>query len=222
MKPYSALVLIVGGLLLASVSGFQAQYIATDNRSSSVLQDTVSSASLIFDRDGNAYKTVKIGKQWWMAENLRVCSCNDSTKTKALKVGKTDHVNPAIYWYENDANSRYSHIFGPLYNYRATVACDLCPKGWHIPSKDEWYTLLEFWRYFDSEKRSNGKTSNTMLPVSSKRQEIACGLKTIFQPTRRVSQPYLEDLLLLDSGITDISTTEERGGALLPIKTVLI
>ncbi len=108
----------------------------------------------ITDREGNTYKIVKIGDQWWMAENLRACSCTDNTAIQTLKIGMSNEQSPAIYWYENDSESKYSQLYGPLYNYMAMRTCNLCPKGWHIPDKVEWFQLCEDWASFPPEKQT--------------------------------------------------------------------
>lgn len=111
--------------------------------------------SLKDKRDGKTYKTVKIGNQWWMAENLNYA---DSAKTPSLKG------NTRCFRNEEDKCKKY----GRLYTWAAaidsvTLATDsenpldcgyqkrcklpgglqgICPDGWHLPSKAEWTTLI--------------------------------------------------------------------------------
>ncbi len=95
------------------------------------------------DQEGNIYKTVKIGEQTWMAENLRTTHYQDGSQIP--NVTNIDSwnllTNGAYCFYDND--SLYKNVYGALYNwYTVTDQRKICPANWHIPSDDEW-TILE-------------------------------------------------------------------------------
>ena len=99
----------------------------------------------VTDIDGNIYQTVKIGTQVWIVENL---------KTTKYKNGKTiplvtdNHTwsnltSPGYCWYDNNIIT-YKDNYGALYNWYAVNTGKLCPSGWHVPTDDEWETLMTY------------------------------------------------------------------------------
>jgi uncharacterized protein (TIGR02145 family) len=95
-----------------------------------------------------SFKSVKIGTQTWMTENLNVSTFRNGdpipeAKTveeweKADKEGK-----PAWCYYDNDPKN--GAIYGKLYNWYAVIdPRGLAPAGWHVPSDPEWTTLGDF------------------------------------------------------------------------------
>ena len=85
--------------------------------------------SIVDNRDGQIYKTVKIGEQVWMAQNL-----NYIDTAKAI-------FKDSSWCYDN--NPRNCVLAGRLYTW--TVAKDsLCPEGYHLPDTTEWNTLFAF------------------------------------------------------------------------------
>jgi uncharacterized protein (TIGR02145 family) len=95
------------------------------------------------DIDGNVYQTVKIGEQWWMAENLKVKkyrngdpipNVTDNTAWTGLTTG-------AWCSYNNDAGN--IETYGLLYNwYAVDDSRNIAPAGWHVPTDAE-FTALE-------------------------------------------------------------------------------
>lgn len=99
----------------------------------------------VTDVDGNVYKTVKIGKQVWMAENLKVTHYRDGTQIpNVTDSGNWRMLTTGAYCnYKNDIN--IAKIYGKLYNWFAVAdAHQLAPKGWHIPTNAEWDALYDF------------------------------------------------------------------------------
>ena len=97
------------------------------------------------DIDGNSYKTIRIGTQTWMAENLKTTKLNDGTHIPLIKdVSDWQKQSSSGYcWYNND-EATYRSVYGALYN-GFTVATDkLCPTGWHMPTDAEWTNLITY------------------------------------------------------------------------------
>jgi len=99
----------------------------------------------IADVDGNVYKTIQIGTQIWMAENLRTTKFNDGASITQV----TDDIEweklttPGYCWYDNDPSS-YKDTYGALYNWYAVNTEKLCPEGWHVPANAEWNILSNY------------------------------------------------------------------------------
>jgi uncharacterized protein (TIGR02145 family) len=93
-------------------------------------------------RDGNTYRTVQIGNQCWLAENLSylpsVCPATTTPDGSAFYY---------VYDYQgnsvNEAKTTANYQnYGVLYNWAA--ALQACPPGWHLPSDAEWSALTDF------------------------------------------------------------------------------
>lgn len=133
----------------------------------------------LIDADGNIYKTVKIGNQVWMAENMRVTKYEDGTKIQYIGSNKDwskiSGSEFTYFWYENDSAGNFKK-YGALYTWNTAVrnseesktnlsgAQGLCPNGWHIPSQHEFIQLLEFVEYDGFKLKTigwNGKKQGT-------------------------------------------------------------
>ncbi|MGA1976611.1 MAG: FISUMP domain-containing protein [Bacteroidales bacterium] len=103
-------------------------------------------SSFIDTRNGQTYNTAKIGSQTWMTENLKSTKYNDGTPIPLITTNNAARSNleaPAYCWYNNDS-SNFKATYGALYNWYAVSTDKLCPKGWHVPSNDEWTTLINY------------------------------------------------------------------------------
>jgi uncharacterized protein (TIGR02145 family) len=128
--------IIVGGILLIL--------------SSSCKQEKEILYGHIADIQGNTYKTVAVGNQVWMAENLKTTEFNDGTAIPLVtdSVAWQTLTTPGYSWYNND-EAAYNHTYGALYNWfvvdlGSNGGKNLCPAGWHVPSNAEWHTLTEY------------------------------------------------------------------------------
>ncbi len=109
--------------------------------------------SEVRDHQGNSYRTVLIGQQCWMAENMR---CTTSP------TGKSWRHSPSYTIYNPEFDSYYvipqNPQYGILYNWSAAMDFSgndwfdrpalhnhrgICPVGWHLPTTQEWSTLWE-------------------------------------------------------------------------------
>ncbi|TNF38562.1 MAG: hypothetical protein EP313_08060, partial [Bacteroidetes bacterium] len=94
------------------------------------------------DIDGNVYKTIYIGGNTWMAENLRTTKFRDGSAIPLVTENTqwTALGTAAYCWPEN--NPAYKSTLGALYNgYAVFDPRGLCPTGWHIPSDEDWIDL---------------------------------------------------------------------------------
>ncbi|MCK5149268.1 Ig-like domain-containing protein [bacterium] len=136
-----------GGLFTAHATNTGTETItATYDGVTALATVTVSSGSFVTgtvtDIDGNVYRTVKIGNQWWMAENLKVTHYRNGHEIPTV----TDDTNwlnlriSACCAYNND--ERYVTTYGRLYNwYAVDDSRNIAPEGWHVPTDEDWKEL---------------------------------------------------------------------------------
>lgn len=113
-----ALTIFLTSLLAVALTGCDEKEMK-DSRNENVPKESSNENVLKDARDGKTHKTVKIGEQVWMAENLNY-------KTENSYCYKDDEANCAKY--------------GRLYEWDAAKTA--CPVGWHLPSMVEFYALI--------------------------------------------------------------------------------
>ena len=106
----------------------------------------------VTDIDGNVYKTVKLGNQVWMAENLRTTRYANGT---TIPLGTTTSSTTAYRYYPDNDSANVTD-YGYLYNWAAVMKGSassdanpsgvqgICPNGWHVPSDAEWTELTYY------------------------------------------------------------------------------
>jgi uncharacterized protein (TIGR02145 family) len=115
--------------------------------------------SNITDVEGNSYKTVYIGTQQWMGENLKTSKYSDGTTIPNITDNTQWQNNTTGAWayYNNDATNNAK--YGKLYNWYAVSKTtngnkNVCPTGWHVPTDAEWAVLTD---YLGGENVAGGK-----------------------------------------------------------------
>ena len=99
--------------------------------------------AVVFDHNGNAYKTIRIGSQVWMAENLKTTEYNDGTSIPLVMNNSAwSALTTAGRCYHNNDSLTYKKPYGALYNWYAVNTGKLCPTGWHVPTDGELHTLV--------------------------------------------------------------------------------
>jgi uncharacterized protein (TIGR02145 family) len=100
----------------------------------------VQETGTLTDFDGNTYTTVKIGNQWWMAENLKVKHYRNGAT-----IAGVFNINDTTIWNRKGAYTIYdnnNNAPGFLYNgFSILDSNELAPAGWHVPGDNEWKIL---------------------------------------------------------------------------------
>ena len=90
------------------------------------------------DQEGNSYKTIIIGTQTWMAQNLKTTKYRNGDQISNTKISET--LTSGAYFYDE-----FFATYGAYYNwYAVNDSRNIAPAGWHVPSLSEWETLITF------------------------------------------------------------------------------
>lgn len=129
------------------------------------------------DIDNNTYKTIQIGTQTWMAENLKTTRYNDGSDIPHVtdSLEWLNLASPGYCWYKND-ESTYEDVYGALYNWYCINTDKLCPAGWHVPTDPEWTALENYlqnngYNYdgildSDNNRNTNNKTAKALASTN--------------------------------------------------------
>jgi len=99
----------------------------------------------VSDIDGNTYKTIKIGTQEWLAENLKTTRLNDGSSIPQISENnKWSNMSSSGYSWYNNNEAVFKNIYGGYYNWYAVNTGKLCPSGWHVPTDDDWIEFKSF------------------------------------------------------------------------------
>lgn len=105
---------------------------------------TENESNTVTDVDGNVYQTVQIGSQVWMAENLKVIHYRNGDAIPNITNGSSWSSITTGAYCNYDNNDTHVAIYGRLYNYYAVKdSRNIAPAGWHVPSDNEWQTLID-------------------------------------------------------------------------------
>ena len=110
------------------------------------------------NRDGSVYKTVKIGTQVWMAENLHASVDSEGDSIPELKINKEWRKSRLCGWCSYKSDPENGLKYGYLYKWVAVNSCKLCPDEWHIPTYNE---IVELQNYLGGEAVAGAKMKST-------------------------------------------------------------
>lgn len=123
------------------------------DRGDEMLEDGAYYPNAVQDRNGNWYGAVVIGKQVWLAENLKTRNRSNWTQ---IPVGGSTASDSTPYCYYPNSQSYRVEEYGLLYNWAAAMdggsassqnpsgVQGLAPDGWHIPSEAEFDQLVDY------------------------------------------------------------------------------
>lgn len=103
----------------------------------------------VSDIDGNVYRTIQIGEQTWMVDNLKTKHLNNGDEITYITVENRDAwdtlTTPACCWY--DLTPKYADSLrndGMFYNWYSVENNNVCPDGWRVPNDDDWNELFDY------------------------------------------------------------------------------
>ncbi len=109
------------------------------------IRTTLPQTGSMTGNDGKTYHTVKIGEQWWMAENLRETQYRDGTVIPNVTDNSEWDTWNSPAWRVFDDDESNADTYGYLYNWFAVVDTqNIAPKGWHVSTDADWKALERY------------------------------------------------------------------------------
>ena len=131
---------------------------------------TSSGGSTVTDIDGNTYNTVTIGTQVWLKENLKTTKYSNGEAIGTTTPATLDisaESTPKYQW-AYGGNEGNVPSYGRLYTWHAVAdARNICPTGWHVPSKAELTTLYDYLTFNGYGYQGSGSDIAKSLSVTS-------------------------------------------------------
>lgn len=116
-----------------------------NDKNSGIVFNSGKTYGTLTDIDGNNYKTIVIGTQTWMAENLKTEHYSNGDEISHITDFDMWEVTLEGAWTYYNSNTEMNEDYGKLYNWFAVEdPRNICPEGWHIPDDEEWETLLTY------------------------------------------------------------------------------
>jgi uncharacterized protein (TIGR02145 family) len=154
--PIKLFVIIFHALILYLLTGCEEK---TEVKIHEINFPRYTSYGTVKDQDSIIYRTVQIGEQRWMAENLRTTKYRNGDPIQNVTDNKQwKSLNQGAYC-NYDNNSSYAKVYGHLYNWFAVNdSRNIAPAGWRVPSEEDWAILID---YLDYPERSADKLKET-------------------------------------------------------------
>jgi uncharacterized protein (TIGR02145 family) len=136
---------IIPGISAANNGGGGQTGITAHSCGASNVHNPAKTYGTMTDQQGNVYRTIVIGTQEWMAENLKTSIYRNGEAITNVTDGNqwTGLTTGAWCYYENA--SQYECPYGKLYNWFAVAdPRNVCPTGWHVPTDVEWSVLINY------------------------------------------------------------------------------
>ena len=140
-------VLLLIGLLLIPLFNCKRETDTTASTTTIIFNPNLTYGS-VTDIDGNIYKTITIGTQTWMAENLKTTRYrNGDAIAKVTNNASWASLSTGAFCFNSFSNdeAKYIATYGELYNWYAVAdSRKLAPVGWHVPTDAEWIILTDY------------------------------------------------------------------------------